>query len=86
MAFSKVYQALQTGVVEGTGNPPSNRYTQEMHEVQKHVTVPDQGYLSQEVKRYVKSNRNDNLPVDCQIRINASSDGTFYSGWFITGA
>ena len=28
MAFSEVYQALQTGVVDGTENPPSNFYTQ----------------------------------------------------------
>ena len=28
MAFSEVYQALQTGVVDGTGEPPySNMYT-----------------------------------------------------------
>ena len=39
MAFSEVYQALQTGVVDGTENPPSNLYTQKMHEVQKYVTV-----------------------------------------------
>ena len=36
MAFSEVYQALQTGVVDGTENPPSNLYTQKMHEVQKY--------------------------------------------------
>ena len=35
MAFSEVYQALQTGVVDGTENPPSNFYTQKMQEVQK---------------------------------------------------
>ena len=45
MAFSEVYPALQTGVVDGTENPPSNLYTQKMHEVQKHVTVTDHGYL-----------------------------------------
>ena len=38
MAFSEVYQALQTGVVDGTENPHSNLYTQKMHEVQKFVT------------------------------------------------
>ena len=37
MAFSEVYQALQTGVVDGTENPPSNFYTQKMHEVQKYL-------------------------------------------------
>ena len=45
MAFSEVYQALQTGVVNGTENPPSNLYTQKMHEVQKFVTVSNHGYL-----------------------------------------
>ena len=45
MAFSEVYQGLQTGVVDGTENPPSNMYTQKMHEVQKHATVSNHGYL-----------------------------------------
>ncbi|MBJ6727470.1 TRAP transporter substrate-binding protein [Geomesophilobacter sediminis] len=45
LAFSEVYQALQTGVVNGTENPPSNLYTQKMHEVQKYVTVSNHGYL-----------------------------------------
>lgn len=45
MAFSEVYQALQTGVVDGTENPPSNLYTQKMHEVQKYVTLSDHGYI-----------------------------------------
>jgi len=45
LAFSEVYQALQTGVVNGTENPPSNLYTQKMHEVQKYVTLSDHGYL-----------------------------------------
>ena len=45
LAFSEVYQALQTGVVDGTENPPSNMYTQKMHEVQKHVTLSNHGYL-----------------------------------------
>nr|WP_244491022.1 TRAP transporter substrate-binding protein [Paramesorhizobium deserti] len=45
MAFSEVYQALQTGVVDGTENPPSNMYTQKMHEVQKHATLSNHGYL-----------------------------------------
>lgn len=45
MAFSEVYQALQAGVVDGTENPPSNLYTQKMHEVQKHVTITNHGYL-----------------------------------------
>jgi C4-dicarboxylate-binding protein DctP len=45
MAFSEVYQGLQTGVVDGTENPHSNLYTQKMYEVQKFVTISDHGYL-----------------------------------------
>ena len=45
MAFSEVYQALQTGVVDGTENPISNLYTQKMHEVQKHLSLTNHGYL-----------------------------------------
>jgi C4-dicarboxylate-binding protein DctP len=45
MAFSEVYQALQTGVVDGTENTPSNLYTQKMHEVQKFVALTSHGYI-----------------------------------------
>ena len=45
MAFSEVYQALQTGVVDGTENPPSNFYTQKFFEVQKAMTQTQHGYL-----------------------------------------
>ncbi|HEX4234089.1 MAG TPA: TRAP transporter substrate-binding protein [Caldimonas sp.] len=45
MAFSEVYQALQTGVVDGTENPHSNLYTQKMNEVQKNVTITDHGFV-----------------------------------------
>ncbi|HMK71089.1 MAG TPA: DctP family TRAP transporter solute-binding subunit [Xanthobacteraceae bacterium] len=39
LAFSQVYQALQTGVVDGEDNVPSNILTQRFYEVQKHLTV-----------------------------------------------
>jgi len=39
MAFSEVYQGLQTGVIDGTEGPLSNLYTQKQYEVQKHVTL-----------------------------------------------
>jgi C4-dicarboxylate-binding protein DctP len=45
MAFSDVYDALRTGVVDGTENPPSNFYTKNMHQVQSHLTVSNHGYL-----------------------------------------
>lgn len=45
LSFNEVYQALQSGVVDGTENPPSNFYTQRMHELQRHLTVSNHGYL-----------------------------------------
>jgi C4-dicarboxylate-binding protein DctP len=44
-AFSDVYQALQTGIADGTENPHSNFYTQQMHKVQPHMTLTEHGYL-----------------------------------------
>jgi len=44
MAFSEVYTALQQGVVDGEENTPSNKYTQKMHEVQKHMTMSTTGW------------------------------------------
>ena len=46
MAFSELYQALQTGVVDGEDNVPSNILTQRFYEVQKHLTVSEHGRLT----------------------------------------
>lgn len=62
LAFSETYQALQTGVVDGTENPPSNLFTQKMHEVQKHVSVTNHGYLGYAV--VVNKKFWDGLPAD----------------------
>jgi len=62
MAFSEVYQALQTGVVDGTENPHSNLYTQKMHEVQKHMSLTEHGYLGYAVITNKKFW--DGLPAD----------------------
>jgi C4-dicarboxylate-binding protein DctP len=62
MAFSEVYTGLQQGVVDGTENPVSNLYTQKMHEVQKHLTLSDHGYLGYAV--IVNKKFWDGLPVD----------------------
>ncbi len=45
LAFSEVYQALQSGVVDGCENTPSNYYTQKFYEVQKHITVSNHAHL-----------------------------------------
>ncbi|HEY9098289.1 MAG TPA: TRAP transporter substrate-binding protein [Thiobacillus sp.] len=45
LAFAEVYQALQSGVVDGTENPWANTYTKKFHEVQKYIMDSDHGVL-----------------------------------------
>jgi C4-dicarboxylate-binding protein DctP len=78
MAFSEVYQALQTGVVDGTENPHSNLYTQKMHEVQKHMTLTDHGYLGYAVITNKKFW--DGLPADVRTQLDkAMKEATVYA-------
>jgi len=70
MAFSEVYQALQTGVVDGTENPPSNLFTQKMHEVQKYVTLSDHGYIGYAV--IVNKKFWDGLPGDVRGQLESA--------------
>jgi C4-dicarboxylate-binding protein DctP len=78
MAFSEVYQALQTGVVDGTENPPSNFYTQKMHEVQKYLTMTDHGVIEYAV--IVNKKFWDGLPADVRSALeSAMKDATKYA-------
>ncbi|MCE1238313.1 MAG: TRAP transporter substrate-binding protein [Azonexaceae bacterium] len=78
MAFSEVYQALQTGVVDGTENPISNLYTQKMHEVQKHLTLTEHGYLGYAV--IVNKKFWDGLPADVRGQLEkAMEESTRYA-------
>jgi len=78
MAFSEVYQALQTGVVDGTENPPSNLYTQKMNEVQKFVTLSDHGVIEYAV--IVNRKFWDGLPADVRAALQgAMQDATAYA-------
>ncbi len=78
MAFSEVYQALQTGVVDGTENPISNLYTQKMHEVQKHLSLTNHGYLGYAV--IVNKKFWDGLPADVKGQLEtAMKDATVFA-------
>jgi C4-dicarboxylate-binding protein DctP len=78
MAFSEVYQALQTGVVDGVENVPSNLYTQKMHEVQKHLTVTNHGYIGYAV--IVNKKFWDKLPADIRAQLEgAMKQATTYA-------
>jgi len=78
MAFSEVYQALQTGVVDGTENPPSNFYTQKMNEVQKYLALTDHGVIEYAV--IVQKKFWDGLPADVRTTLEgAMKDATKYA-------
>ena len=78
LAFSEVYQALQTGVVDGTENPPSNFYTQKMHEVQSNLTISNHGYLGYAV--IVNKKFWDGLPADIRTELQgAMKEATKYN-------
>jgi len=74
MAFSEVYQALQTGVVDGTENPPSNFYTQKMQEVQKYLALTNHGYLGYAV--IVNKKFWDGLPADIRTTLEGAMNDT----------
>jgi C4-dicarboxylate-binding protein DctP len=46
IAFGELYQALQTGVVDGEDNVPTNILTQKFYEVQKHLTISNHSRLT----------------------------------------
>ena len=78
MAFSEVYQALQTGVVDGQENTPSNMYTQKFHEVQKYTTLTNHGYIGYVV--VVNKKFWDDLPADIRTQLTKAMDeATVYS-------
>lgn len=78
MAFSEVYQALQTGVVDGAENPPSNMLTQKINEVQKYATVSNHGYLGYAV--IVNKKFWDELPEDVRAGLEkAMAEATDYA-------
>lgn len=70
LAFSEAYQALSSGVVDGTENTPANMLTQKMHEVQKHATLTWHGYLGYAV--IVNKAFWDRLPADIRAALETA--------------
>lgn len=68
LAFAEVYQALQSGVVDGTENPWSNTYTKKFHEVQKYIMESDHGVLDYMV--ITNAGWWDSLPADIRKGLN----------------
>ena len=77
LAFGEVYTALQTGTVDGGENTLSNIFTQKMHEVQKHITISDHGYIGYGV--IVNKKFWEGLPADIRtILERAMGEATIY--------
>ncbi|MCQ8896883.1 TRAP transporter substrate-binding protein [Limnobacter humi] len=70
LAFSDAYAALETGLVDGTENPPSNLFSKNMHLVQKYVAVTNHGYLGYAV--IVNKKFWDGLPGDVRKLLDDS--------------
>jgi C4-dicarboxylate-binding protein DctP len=77
MAFSEVYQALQTGVVDGQENTWSNIYSQKFHEVQATIAETNHGVLDYMVVTNAKWW--DKLPSDVKKGLSeAMAEATVY--------
>jgi C4-dicarboxylate-binding protein DctP len=72
MAFSEVYQALQTGVVDGCENTASNYLTQKFYEVQKDITVSYHAHLQYAV--IVNSKFWNGLPPEIKKQLEKAMD------------
>jgi C4-dicarboxylate-binding protein DctP len=72
MAFSEVYHALQTGVVDGCENTASNYLTQKFDEVQKHITVSYHAHLQYAV--IVNQKFWSGLPADVRTQLEKAMD------------
>ena len=78
MAFSDVYQAMQTGVVDGSENTPSNMWSQKHYEVQKYATLSDHGYIGYAV--IVNKKFWDGLPAEIRGQLDkAMAEATTYA-------
>jgi C4-dicarboxylate-binding protein DctP len=72
MAFSEVYQALQTGVVDGQENTWSNIYSQKFYEVQKTIAETNHGVIDYMVIANAKWW--DKLPPDIRKGLGEAMD------------
>ena len=78
MAFAEVYQALQTGVVDGQENTWSNIYSQKFHEVQKTIAETNHGVIDYMVVTNAKWW--DGLPADVKKGLSeAMAEATAYA-------
>lgn len=83
MAFSELYQALESGVVDGTEGVPSNFFTQKIYEVQKHISLSNHGHLAYAL--IINKKFYDGLPADIRAVLDsATKDATIYANSIAT--
>ncbi len=77
MPYSKVYDALKDGTVDGFENTWSNFYSKQFYKVQKYITISEHGYLG-----YILTTSNkvlNTLPPDLKkIFLEAVKEATEY--------
>ncbi len=72
MAFSEVFVALQTGVIDGQENPLTNIYAAKLQEVQKYLSLTNHVYTPS----YLVAGKRtwDKLPADVQSLIQSGAN------------
>ena len=78
LAFSEVYQALQSGVVEGQENTWSNIYSKKLHEVQAAIMESNHGVIDYMVVTNAKWWAG--LPADVQAGLKKAMDEAIKHG------
>jgi C4-dicarboxylate-binding protein DctP len=74
MVSGEVYNAMQQGVVDGGENPVSDFHSRKLHQVQKHLTISNHGYLGYAV--IVNKRFWEGLPADVREALTQSMDET----------
>lgn len=72
MAFSELYQAFKTGVIDGQHNPPANIWNAKLYEVQKYLSVTN--HMTGPDPLMINQAWFDSLPADLQQIVNEVAD------------
>jgi C4-dicarboxylate-binding protein DctP len=76
--LSDVYADLKDGLLDGEEGVPSNIHSQRLHEMQKHLTVSNHGYLAYAV--IVNKAFWDGLPAELRVKLEgALRDASSYT-------
>jgi tripartite ATP-independent transporter DctP family solute receptor len=73
MAFSEVFVALQTGVIDGQENPLAQIYSAKFHEVQKYLSISGHVYTPAYVT--VGKSKWESLPEDVRKTLEETAQG-----------